>query len=275
MIKYLFILCLVSVSCISAQEDAVLVLGSGGTKGLAHVGVLEELETMGVKPAAIVGCSSGSLVAALYAQNNDIEEVKKQLMDLSVDDLIELNPFNTKSVSKRKKFEKFLDKRLQVESFAELKTPLVIVATDFATGKSVYFSEGSVKDAVLASCSLPGIFCPFQYDNKEYIDGGLSDPLPIAHACSLNKGKVIASDVSPALDCFKDENIFDVLLKSFEIIYQNLSSQAHHEATVLLEMDFTEGKSPIEDGNNEQFYERGKQIVQEHSQEIHKELGLK
>lgn len=261
-------------SVISAQEDTVLVLGSGGSKGLAHVGVIEELAKMDVNPKTIVGCSSGALVAALYAQNNDIDQVKSWLMELSMDDLIDYKFFDKKSISKRDRFRKFLSDRIVVDNFEDLQTDLVIVATDFATGKSVYITEGNVREAVLASCSLPGVFAPLELDGRHFIDGGLSDPLPISHAKSLNKGKVIASDVSPSLDSFKDKNIFDVLLKSFEIIYQNLSACQHEDAAVLLEMNFSEGKSPLEGGQNEKFYQRGKELVQEKAEDIRKELSL-
>lgn len=251
-----------------SQEDTVFVLGSGGTKGLAHVGAIEELEHMGIIPSKIVGCSVGSIVAVLYAQSLDIEEVKNCLIDLSKDDFLNWTLFEENALSSRKKFIKFLDRHLKAETFSDLPIEVVIVATNFTTGESVYFSEGSLKDAILASACLPGVFAPYRIGGDYFVDGGLTDPLPILHAKSIG-GKVLAIDISSKLNDFKKpDGLFSVLTRSFEIIYQRLSSSQHEEADLLLEMNFEGLKSPLDDSKNYEIYEKGKKVVLEHKDEI-------
>src|SRR5688572_21839135 len=81
-----------SVAAVQTQK-VILVLGSGGSRGLAHVGVIEELENLGIVPDMIIGCSSGAIVGALYAQHKDIAKVKETLIDLTQDDLVDFSIF--------------------------------------------------------------------------------------------------------------------------------------------------------------------------------------
>lgn len=270
-IKYFTFFCLFLISystAIFSQEDTVFVLGSGGTKGLAHIGAIEELEQMGIIPSKIVGCSVGSIVAALYAQNQDIEEVKECMIDLSKDDLLDWSLFQDNALSTRKKFIKFLDKHLKAEKFSDLSIEIVIVATDFTNGKAVYFTEGSLKDAILASACLPGVYAPYEIEGNLHVDGGLTDPLPIFYAKSLG-GKVLAIDISSRLDECKDpDGMFSVLTRSFEIIYQRLSSSQHEEADYLLKMDFDGLESPLDDSKNYEIYEKGKEVTLDHKDDL-------
>lgn len=257
-----------------SQEDMVLVLGSGGCKGLAHVGVIEELEKLGLPPNKIVGTSAGALVAALYAQKQDVQKVKKYLIDLKFQDLLSTSLFADQAISKRSNLEAFIDKHIKITEFSELPIDLVIVATNIDTGQAKYFSKGDVKKALLASVSIPGIYQPYKIHKTRYVDGGLSDPLPIGYAKSLNKGKVIASDIACALDSFKDKSLFDVLEKSFEVIYQNLSYREKDKADVLLQMQFRDIKHPFDNKQNKKIYKRGKAVVIENTEQIRKVFSI-
>lgn len=252
----------------ACASEPVLVLGSGGTKGMAHVGALEELENLDIRPRTIIGCSAGALVGALYAQNLDIHEVKNILINLRRDDFLNFSLFTKGAVSKRNKIERFLDQYLVIDDFQDLPIELVIVATDFETGESVYFSEGSIKDAVLASSCLPGLFQPYEINGRRYIDGGLSDPLPAKFGKALDQGKVIAVDISVSIQSLSSDNIVSILRKSFEIIYHNLGARSHEYADLLLQLNFADVASPIDDSRIEEMYERGKEIVLERAEQI-------
>lgn len=256
-------------------KKIALILGSGGNKGLAHVGVIEELEKLGVVPDLIVGCSAGAIVGALYAQHRDIAKVKEILIDLKHDDLVDLSLFQKQALSTRKKLEEFLNQHLDAKDFASLKIPLVIVTTDLHKGKPVYFHAGELHPIVLASAALPGLFPPYKMGDKVYVDGGISDPLPVRFAQSLGNFFTIASDITPSLDGFDTDNLFQVIRKSLEVAYQRLAYSARTEADILFEMNFSKDlASPIEDSHNQEIYEIGKEIVQQNSEKILQTLPL-
>lgn len=252
------------------KKKIILVLGSGGTKGLAHVGVIEELEKNQLLPDVIVGCSSGAIVGALYAATEDAQLVKKALIDFSIDDVLDYNYFPKQALSTRKYLEKFLDRYLEGERFCDLKIELITVATDWDTGECVYMKEGSVKDAVLASASLPGVFTPYEIDGKKYVDGGCSNPLPVDYAKSIGHGFVIASNIAPSLKTFSDDNILAVIQKSFEIVHRRLYGWHKEKADILIEMDFKNIVSPLDDSLNQEIYQLGKKKTAECMQVIKK-----
>lgn len=257
------------VSPLVASPKVVLVLGSGGSKALAHVGVIEELEELGIVPDAIVGCSSGAIVGALYAQHRDIKKVKKILIDLKYDDLIDFTFFQKYAISSSKKLEKFLQKHLKVDDFSSLQVQFVAVATDLQKGEPVYFKEGALLPAILASTALPGLFPPCKIENQIYVDGGITDPLPVSFARKLGeKVIVIASDIRCSLDELDADNISQVIGKSFEVLYQRLAFFERQEADILLEMNLTGALSPIEDTINKEMYQRGREVVRNHAEEL-------
>lgn len=269
----LFFITLNDLTASTQSQPVILVLGSGGSRGLAHVGVIEELEKLGIIPDAIVGCSSGAIVGALYAQHRDIAKVKGILMNLKQEDLIDWSLFEKRALSSTKKLKKFLKENLPSNDFSGLQIPFVAVATDLHEGEPVYLKEGKLHAALLASSALPGLFHPHEIRKQLYVDGGISDPLPVQFAHKWRKGIVIASDISPSLKQFEVDNMIQVLRKSFEICYQRLADTSRKKADILLMMNFEDVDSPIDDGVNHKLYEKGKEIVRSHSKEIIKKIS--
>ena len=103
-----------------------------------------------------------------------------------------------------------------------------------------------------------------------YVDGGISDPLPVHFARSLGDVVIIASDITPSLDGFDAESLPQVVRKSFEVTYQRLAYTSQQEADILLKMDFTDIDSPIADDANHKLYERGRESVCSQSEQIRK-----
>lgn len=254
------------------SQKVILVLGSGGSRGLAHVGVIEELEKLGIVPDAIVGCSSGAIVGALYAQNRDISKVKEMLIDLTQDDIVDFSLFQKCAISTRTKLEKFLQENLIANQFSALQIPFVVVVTDLHKGEPVYLKEGELHPAVLSSAALPGLFPPYYMAEQVYVDGGVCDPLPVLFARTWQDGVVIASDISPSLDGFDADNLLEVVRKSFEVAYQRLAYPSQQNADILLEMNFEGIDSPIDDSANSKIYEAGKKSVKDQSEEILKKV---
>lgn len=255
---------------IKHPKKIVLVLGSGGNKGLAHVGVIEELKNMGIEPDIIVGCSSGAVIGALYAQHRDIAKVKEILIDLKYDELIDFSLFQKNAFSTSKKMESFLNEHLLIKDFESLETRFIAVVTDLKKGEPMYFEKGELHSLVLASAALPGLFPPCEIENKTYVDGGICDPLPVRFAKTLGDDVIIiASDISPAVEEFEHVSVIQIVRKSFEIMYQRLAFFEKIEADILLEMNFSPDlDSPFEDSCNQEIYERGKKVVQDQAKKI-------
>ena len=159
--------------------NIALVLGGGGTKGLAHLGVLHELEQAGIYPDLIVGCSSGGIVGALYADNPDIKALQRLLIGMKKSDLIDFSFFASKyGLVKGNLLRKFLEKELRAKTFEELQIPLVVVATDLKTGELIALGGGEIVPALLASSAIPGVFSPVKYLGRYLVDGGGGQPHP-------------------------------------------------------------------------------------------------
>lgn len=170
-----------------------LALSGGGAHAAAHVGVLRGLEKAGMAPAGLAGVAGGALVAAAWAGGADMEGL--------VDQASRLHPWMWVrgwggGLLSGTKLGVLIDEFLPVTSFAELRVPVVVVATDLDTGEAVVFREGNVRDAVRASCSFPGFFPPMVIDGRRLVDGGVSEVVPVRRARDLagDAGVVIAVD---------------------------------------------------------------------------------
>ena len=194
----------------SEGPRVAVALGSGGARGLAHILVLEALDEMGVRPHAIAGASIGALVGAVYASGvpardiralatallRDRGEVMRQLLAARVGRIADLfgglgNPVLIDA-------ERFLDGLLPdtvPETFAGLRIPLKVVATDYwGRGESV-FDHGPIRPVVAASIAIPGLFRPVAHGNRVLVDGGAVNPLPF-DLLRNEAGIVLAVDVT-------------------------------------------------------------------------------
>lgn len=201
-----------------------LVLGSGGARGYAHLGVLKVLHEEGIHIDLIVGTSFGSIIGAAYAAGCDIYELEKIALEIRWIKLLKMVDIAPpKGIFAGNKLESFFSSLLtRQKHFFELKVPLAVVTTDIKTGEEVLISKGSVSRAILASSALPGIFAPVKIDDRWLVDGSLVNPLPIQTAFDMGADMVIAVDVSSPID-----NIGQLmaLKKYLKIFSQNLYYQ--------------------------------------------------
>ena len=174
-----------------------LALGSGGSRGLAHIGVLKCLLENNIKIDYLAGTSVGSLVGGLYAAWGDIGRLEQLFQNVDYKTVIQilLDPFTTEGIIKGEKFVKFLEDNLGNQKIEDLKIPFVAVATDLTTGQPHLFNSGRLVDAIRASCSLPLVFSPFKIQNQNFIDGGTSIPVPVSVLKSMGADKTIAVNV--------------------------------------------------------------------------------
>lgn len=216
-----------------------LVLGGGGAKGLAHVGVIEELEKAGIKPDLIVGCSAGSIVGALYADQVDIKKIKNNLLETKKNALVQYSivglPF---SLYSNFTFKQYLKKNLTVSDFKALKIPFIAVATELETGRLIPFSRGKIVPTVMASSAYPGAFFPVKIKGHYFIDGGVANPVPVSIAKQLGAKFIIAVDINEKLTTKKPNQLFGLVKRSLEISYIHHSRLAAKGADVVIRMPF-------------------------------------
>jgi NTE family protein len=169
-------------------------LGSGGSRGVAHIGFLRAMEEAGIKPDYIVGCSMGSVVGAAYASGFPLDKMETAVKKLRLLDLIA--PTGRRGgLFDTKKVRKLLEKYIGNVDFEDLKIPFRCVAVDMITQRVVEFSQGAVLDAVIASSSIPSVFCPMEKDGMRLIDGGILERVPFMQVKDMGADVVVAVDV--------------------------------------------------------------------------------
>jgi NTE family protein len=161
-----------------------LILGSGGARGLAHIGVIAELEKRGYEIRSIVGCSMGALIGGLYAAGKlpDFESWVTGLSEWDVLRFLDISLTNRSGMMKGDLIIEELRSLVGEHRIEELPLRFTAVATDLAHKKEVWLSRGDLFDAIRASISIPGIFTPKDIDTRRLVDGGLLNPLPVAPA---------------------------------------------------------------------------------------------
>jgi NTE family protein len=191
----------------SIMSKTILVLGGGGTKGIAHVGAWRAITEAGLAVDEIVGTSIGSLIGSLIAHEMALDEMERRARLLRKEQIIGINRwalmFNgirQKSVFRSHPFRGFLDEVLPVGRFDELRIPLGVNAVDLETGLAEWFGAGGRNDvplaeAVYASSALPMFFPPALIDGRHFVDGGVAEVLALSRAKARGADLVIAVDV--------------------------------------------------------------------------------
>ncbi len=165
--------------------DIALALGGGGAKGNAHLGVIRRLEKEGFQIKAIAGTSFGGIVAAYYALGYSPDQIEAMFASLDQTQLYGHAPNDGPSLMGVAGVTHFLEETLGNRTFEDLKIPCALTAVDLKSGNEVILSKGCLKDAILATIALPGIFPARQIDGLELVDGGTLDPVPVAPARKL------------------------------------------------------------------------------------------
>lgn len=156
-----------------------LTLSGGGARGISHLGVIQALEEMGVKPDIISGASAGSIVGSLYCYGYTPVEILSYIQSISL--LKSMRPaWSLSGLLSLDGLRELLLDKMPENSFSSLKRPMSVVATDLKKGASEYFNEGEIIVPVMASCCIPGIFSPIPINGSMYVDGGVLDNLPTA-----------------------------------------------------------------------------------------------
>jgi NTE family protein len=247
---FVILFSLILVRTTVAQEHNVrpkigLTLSGGGAKGLAHIGILEAIDSAGLKIDAITGTSMGSIVGALYAvgySGNSIEQIarnldwelmlsaKPQLNAISIEEKDEFNkyalevPFEKGRFSLGKgiiegqelwlKFAELFEPVYNISDFSKFSIPYKCIATDLETGNAVVLDHGDITTCVRASMAIPSVFTPVEYEGKTLVDGGLVNNFPVLDAKQMGAKIVIGVNLNKGLEKAEDLNSpVDILLQ--------------------------------------------------------------
>jgi len=187
------------------RKKVGLALGSGGVRGLAHVGVIKTLLKHDIPIDYIAGCSIGAWVGAHYALYQDINLLEEFTVGKKKEKIFSfLEPTLRGGLVKGRKIEKLLNTWLGDADFKDLKIPLNIVAADLLSGEQVIFGSGKLSFAARASMAIPGLFQPIRYKDKILVDGGICNPVPDDLVRKMGADVVIAVN----LDSFQGSNGF-------------------------------------------------------------------
>lgn len=250
-----------------------LALGSGGARGVCHVGFLQALEEEGVRPDFIAGCSMGSVVGACYCAGMTPAKIKEAVLGLKMKDIVELNinPIRARALSKTTRIRKLLESYIGDISFEDLKIPFRCVAVDLIGGKVVTLSSGSVLDAVIASSTIPSVFTPTEKDGMLLVDGGVLERVPAETVKEMGAKVVIAVDALGDLQYTgQPENLISLILRMFDL------QDANNTARMRTERDYIDLWVEPRMGSMSQYivkdldvaYERGYEAGREKMEEI-------
>ena len=181
----------------SMTKDVALVLSSGGPRGFAYIGAIEELEKRGYNITSVTGCSIGSLVGGVYVAGG-LDRFKEWLFNLDSTKLLSLLDVSiSKSyLVKGDKVIESIKKVVPDVNIEGLRIPYRAVATDLYTGEEVVFSKGKLFDAIRASISIPSLFRPVKYGYHTLIDGGIVNTMPLSQAVRNGHDILVAFDVN-------------------------------------------------------------------------------
>lgn len=241
------------------KPKVALVLGGGAARGFAHVGVLRALEQEKIPVHMIIGTSVGSLIGAMYASNPNSFDLEWTSFLLEKDDLFDFSILSSsRGPVKGDKLEEFINSKISVRKIERFKIPFYAVAADLNTGEPVIFSSGPVSKAVRASCSIPGVFIPLSYNNRQLIDGGVLGNIAPEVARKNGANLVIVVSIGKSVQNKDTDNIVSITLQAIAIMSNKIDSYKAKEVDVLITpdvgdvgtTDFTQKKRCMQAGIN-------------------------
>jgi NTE family protein len=271
-----------------------LVLSGGGGNGIAHIGVLKELERLKLKPSLIVGTSMGSIVGGVYASGRSAKWIENYVMeDFNILDMVAtmqtlkwgegplvrvfqageaINHLRSKRGAESG--EKILDKLREVTNNIDIKDTQILFATnavDMLSGKEKVFREGNLAEAMRCSMAIPPFFEPYDMEDGLFIDGGFADNMPVNIAHQMGYKKVLSVDVSPLRQVSRSN-----LKNSFEVMFRAMScsiKNAHRKEKATVAIEAYKGAYNFDFEHAEELIEVGEQAVRNHELKIKRKFS--
>ena len=210
------------------QKTLGLALGSGGARGIAHIGFLQALEEADIRPDYVSGCSMGSIVGACYCAGVPLATLKEVALSLKLSKIatLNINPIRSNGLLRFDKARKILEEYLGGMTFQDLKIPFSCIAVDLKEGKVIELKEGNVIDAILASSTIPGAFTPSVIEGRTLVDGGILERVPTKEVRDMGADVIVAVDVLG--DLMQKEaapNLVETLLRCIDIMDTRLTQR--------------------------------------------------
>jgi NTE family protein len=214
-----------------------LALGGGFARGVAHIGVFKLLEEEKIPLRCLAGTSVGAIMGAIYASGISVREMEKIAALVRFKDFARWT-LSRNGLASNDRMIPFFDKVLKVKTFEELKIPLAVVATDFATGEPVVFRSGPLIPAIRASCAYPGIFLPVEVNGRLMVDGLLAYSVPTPPLRQMGAERVIASHLKASwVGKSGPRHVLEVIGQCFSIAQTRMCQEWKAAADVILEPD--------------------------------------
>ncbi len=218
----------------ASKDKTALVLCGGGSQGAAEVGLYRAMLEQDIHPDCILGSSVGAINGAFMASGMSPDRLTKLwLVEISRHSLYRINPEifwkwrRASSLFKPTGLRRFLNEKLPVKTFEELKTPLTIVATDLQKAEPVYLESGPLVPALMASCAIPMYFPPQRHEGKQLVDGGVTNNVPVNRAVEKGARRLYGI----LCECMQDldepvEGFLQVFMRSMQV---NLRQRIYHD----------------------------------------------
>lgn len=248
-----------------------LALGSGGGRGIAHIGFIKALEEAGLTPDCIAGCSMGSVVGSCYCIGMTADEMYEQIKEFKISRLADLSiVIRHGSLFKTGKMRDKLKTYLGDITFGQLKIPFGCVAVDLISGDTIFYhgKRQKVVNYVTASSAIPGIFRPIEDHGKLLVDGGVKCRVPVQEARELGAEVVVAVDVLGPIRQGKDNyNVMSLITRLVDISDAELTryKKMHDKADLYFEPDMEDISQYNLKGTEIAFnagYKAGKEAVE-------------
>lgn len=288
------------------RKRVALALGAGGSRGLAHIGVIRALTDAGIPIDCIAGISFGSIIGALYGLYLDIDEVEKSLRaymasplfqetmhDMELPDseksrsfleqvqaTIKQGYFYTRALWRKsfvtpETFVLHMKSLVGERTFSDLKLPFKCTSVDLISGEPIIFTEGDLHQALTASCATPGFFPPVKLHGMLLVDGGVAEMIPYYTARTFHPDYIIGVDVSRSIDPIDAEedihHSLDVVFRSYDISKEYMNIYLAREMDCLIRPGI--GSYPWSDFNHfDTFVDEGYKATMEMVPQIRKRV---
>lgn len=216
-----------------------LTLGSGGARGLAHIGVLQVLEENGIRPDMVAGCSAGAIFGAIYAAGTDLYLLGRFAETLVAKDLVDPTLPQKGGLLNGEKVRELVRILTHNLTHTGTRIPFYCTAVDLQSGEQKVFDRGLLCDNVRASMAVPGVFTPARVEGRWYGDGGILEELPVK--CLRERGAdiVLTSDLGIKKNEFDGDHLsaVDVLNRSFSIMQEHMTAAQTDKGDVVMRPD--------------------------------------
>ena len=215
------------------KATVALALGGGASKGFAHIGIIKVLKENNIPIKIVTGTSAGSIVGSMYASGMSPDRLELEAEILGKTDLVDLT-LSTSGFIKGEKLQNYINRKVGNRPMQQFPIKFAAVATDFESGKPVVFNVGNAGQAVRASASIPNVFQPVVIGNRKYVDGGLSQPVPVSAAKKMGANFIIAVDISARPAKNVNQGMFSYLDQTFNVMSQTALHQELGQANVVI-----------------------------------------